>query len=67
MESVQIDPTDILAPRYTKTTRVYKGGSWNDRIYWLNPTTRRYMDQSQSSNTVGFRCAMTIVGDEQIL
>lgn len=63
MMEVQMDPTDILAPRYTKTTRVYKGGSWNDRIYWLNPTTRRYMDQTESSSTVGFRCAMTILGD----
>lgn len=64
MENVQVDPTDILAPHYTKTTRVYKGGSWNDRIYWLNPSTRRFLDQSQSSSTIGFRCAMTILGEE---
>lgn len=66
MEKVKYDPTDILAPHITKTTRVYKGGSWNDRIYWLNPTTRRYMDQSKASNTIGFRCAMTILGDNTI-
>ena len=63
LESVKYDPTDVLAPRITKNARVYKGGSWNDRIYWLNPTTRRYMDQSQSSSTIGFRCAMSMLGN----
>lgn len=47
-------------------SRVYKGGSWNDRAYWLNPATRRHMQQDQSSATVGFRCAMTLTGDPQI-
>ena len=61
---VKFDPTDILAPHITKTSRVYKGGSWNDRIYWLNPTTRRFMDQSKSSCTVGFRCAMSVLGEQ---
>lgn len=42
--------------------RVYKGGSWKDRAYWLNPATRRFMDQERSANDVGFRCAMTYVG-----
>jgi formylglycine-generating enzyme required for sulfatase activity len=55
------DPSDILVPRIDNRTRVYKGGAWNDRIYWLNPTTRRYMQQDQSSSTVGFRCAMSIL------
>ncbi len=58
------DPTDILAPRVTKNTRVYKGGSWADRIYWLNPSTRRYMDQDKSSSKIGFRCAMSTLGDQ---
>ena len=64
MANVKYDPTDILIPRVNDRTRVYKGGSWNDRIYWLNPTTRRFMDQSQSSSTVGFRCAMSMLGKE---
>jgi gliding motility-associated lipoprotein GldJ len=63
-EKIQQDPTDVLAPRINNHSRVYKGGSWNDRLYWLNPTTRRYMDQSRSSSTVGFRCAMSIVGNK---
>jgi gliding motility-associated lipoprotein GldJ len=58
------DSSDILAPRINDRSRVYKGGSWNDRIYWLNPTTRRYMDQSKSSSTIGFRCAMSMLGKE---
>ena len=64
MENVKQDPTDVLAPRIDNHSRVYKGGSWNDRLYWLNPTTRRYMNQSKSSSTVGFRCAMSIVGNK---
>ena len=58
------DPSDVLAPLVNNETRVYKGGSWNDRIYWLNPTTRRYMQQDQASSTIGFRCAMSILGQE---
>ena len=42
--------------------RVFKGGSWNDRAYWLSPGTRRYLDQEQSTSTLGFRCAMHRVG-----
>ena len=42
--------------------RVYKGGGWPDRAYWLSPGARRFMDEDKSSSTVGFRCAMTRVG-----
>ena len=59
----KIDITDILRPRITNKTRVYKGGSWKDRIYWLNPSTRRYLDEDKSSNDIGFRCAMSMIGD----
>lgn len=58
----KIDPTDVLAPNITDKTRVYKGGSWKDRAYWLNPATRRYLDQDQSTNDIGFRCVMTMLG-----
>ena len=43
-------------------SRVYKGGGWNDRAYWLVPGTRRFLDETQSSADIGFRCAMTRVG-----
>jgi hypothetical protein len=42
--------------------RVYKGGSWKDRAYWLNPSTRRFLDQDASRDDLGFRCAMIRVG-----
>jgi sulfatase modifying factor 1 len=56
---------------YGKTTlvsdksRVYKGGSWNDRPYWLSPGTRRFMEEDQASSTVGFRCAMDRMGSPE--
>jgi sulfatase modifying factor 1 len=43
-------------------SRVIKGGSWNDRPYYLSPGTRRFMQQDQASSTVGFRCAQTYLG-----
>lgn len=60
--SSRTDPTDILRPVISEKTRVYKGGSWKDRAYWLNPSTRRYLDQDKSSNDIGFRCAMSMIG-----
>ena len=43
-------------------SRVIKGGSWNDRPYWLSPGTRRFLEEDQSSSTIGFRCAMDHFG-----
>lgn len=42
--------------------RVYKGGSWKDRAYWMSPGTRRYLDAKQSTDHIGFRCSMARVG-----
>lgn len=42
--------------------RVYKGGSWRDRAYWMNPGTRRFLDEKQRTAYIGFRCAMDRVG-----
>ena len=42
--------------------RVYKGGSWRDRAYWLDPAQRRYFPQDMSTDYIGFRCAMSRVG-----
>ncbi len=42
--------------------RIYKGGSWRDLPYWLNPGTRRYLDENMSTDDIGFRCAMIRVG-----
>lgn len=43
-------------------SRVYKGGSWRDRIYWLGAGTRRYLDENLSQDDLGFRCAMIRLG-----
>jgi len=46
-------------------TKVYKGGSWNDLAYWLSPGSRRYLEEDQSTNTIGFRCAMNRYGSQE--
>ena len=42
--------------------RVYKGGAWDDRAYYIQPATRRFLDEREATATIGFRCAMTRVG-----
>ena len=51
-------PTTLISDK----SRVYKGGSWKDRAYWLVGSNRRYLDENQSTCTIGFRCAMDRVG-----
>lgn len=43
-------------------SRVYKGGSFLDRAYWLSPGTRRFLDEGLSKEDIGFRCAMDRLG-----
>ena len=42
--------------------RVYKGGGWRDRAYWLSPGARRFLDERASACDLGFRLAMNAVG-----
>lgn len=44
--------------------RVYKGGSWRDRAYWLDPAQRRFLPQYSATDYIGFRCAMSRVGSK---
>jgi len=46
-------------------SRVYKGGSWIDRAYWMQPGTRRFLDEELATDYIGFRCAMDRVGSPQ--
>lgn len=46
-------------------SRVYKGGSWRDRAFWLSPSTRRFMNQDIARDDIGFRCAMSQIGSPQ--
>ncbi|MEJ2883736.1 SUMF1/EgtB/PvdO family nonheme iron enzyme [Pedobacter sp. GR22-6] len=50
----------------TDKSRVYKGGSWDDQAIWLNPATRRFLQQDESTADIGFRCAMTMLGASEI-
>jgi sulfatase modifying factor 1 len=43
-------------------TRVYKGGSWVDREYWLDPAQRRYLPEYMATNFIGFRCVTDKLG-----
>tara|TARA_B100001059_G_scaffold102611_1_gene102336 strand:- start:477 stop:1091 length:615 start_codon:yes stop_codon:yes gene_type:complete len=42
--------------------RVYKGGSWKDRAYWMDPAQRKFYPEELSTDFIGFRCAMSRVG-----
>ena len=44
-------------------TRVYKGGSWKDREFWLDPAQRRYLPEYMATEFIGFRCALDKVGN----
>lgn len=46
----------------TDKSRVYKGGSWRDPAYYLSPATRRFLDEDQATDFIGFRCAMVRTG-----
>ncbi len=59
------DAEGMLATHISNTTRVFKGGGWKDRAYWLNPATRRYLEQTKSRSDLGFRCAMSRVGSDK--
>jgi gliding motility-associated lipoprotein GldJ len=52
------DPTSLISDK----SKVFKGGSWRDRVYWLSPGTRRFLDHDLSTANIGFRCAMDRVG-----
>jgi formylglycine-generating enzyme len=65
------DEPEYIDYKYTVHTlindraRVYKGGSWKDRAYWMSPGTRRFLDEDQATDYIGFRCAMTRVGSPE--
>jgi formylglycine-generating enzyme required for sulfatase activity len=62
------DDAELISYDYGRATlissksRVIKGGSWADRLYWLSPGARKFKDEDQSSREIGFRCAMHRVG-----
>ncbi|MDI1256535.1 MAG: gliding motility lipoprotein GldJ [Flavobacterium sp.] len=70
--NVTVDSLGNMVRKYDKSSkrttlvnddvRVYKGGSWQDRAYWLDPGQRRYFPQDMATDYIGFRCAMSRVG-----
>ena len=46
-------------------TRVFKGGSWRDRAYWLDPAQRKYLPQFMATEYIGFRCATDKFGENK--
>ena len=71
---VETDSAGVLLRQYDKSNdrtslindnvRVYKGGSWKDRAYWIDPAQRRYFPQDMATDYIGFRCAMSRVGSK---
>ena len=72
--SIEADSSGTLLRDYDKSNnrtslvsdevRVYKGGSWKDREYWLDPAQRRFFPQDMATDYIGFRCAMSRVGSK---
>jgi len=62
---IQGDKPGAFSSLINDNVRVYKGGSWKDRAYWLVPGTRRYLEQEKAQDDLGFRCAMTRVGSPE--
>ena len=59
-----VDKSNKRTTLITDEVRVYKGGSWKDRAYWLDPAQRRYLPQYIATESIGFRCAMSRVGSK---
>ena len=62
----QYDKSDVRTSLINDQVRVYKGGSWKDREYWLDPAQRRYYPQDMATDYIGFRCAMSRVGSKSL-
>lgn len=56
------DTSDNRNTLISNEVRVYKGGSWKDRAFWLDPAQRRFLPQYMATDFIGFRCAMSRVG-----
>jgi gliding motility-associated lipoprotein GldJ len=56
------DTSDNRNTLISNDVRVYKGGSWKDRAFWLDPAQRRFLPQYMATDFIGFRCAMSRIG-----
>ena len=62
----EYDKSNYRTSLINDEVRVFKGGSWRDRAYWLDQAQRRYMPQYMATDYIGFRCAMSRVGSKSI-
>ena len=60
----QYDKSSTRTSLINDEARVYKGGSWRDRDYWLDPAQRRYLPQDMATDYIGFRNAMSRLGSK---
>ncbi len=65
-QNLQYDTTTGRTTLVDNNVRVYKGGSWRDRAYWLDPAQRRYFPQDMATDYIGFRNAMSRVGSKSL-
>ena len=65
-ESKKYDTSNTKTSLVNDQARVYKGGSWKDREYWLDPAQRRYYPEDMATDYIGFRCAMSRVGSKSL-
>ncbi|MCX2838880.1 gliding motility lipoprotein GldJ [Salinimicrobium sp. MT39] len=65
-QSLQYDQSTGRTTLVDDNVRVYKGGSWRDRAYWLDPAQRRYFPQDMATDYIGFRNAMSRVGSKSL-
>ena len=69
-KSEEAAPPDVVMYNESQSligneTRVYKGGSWVDRSYYLDPAQRRYYPEYMTTSFLGFRCAMSYLGSSR--
>jgi formylglycine-generating enzyme required for sulfatase activity len=75
VDNANLDPAETTSLMYRKGTvpysysliddnvRVIKGGSWKDIPYWAQPGNRRFLAEDESADYIGFRCAMSRLGE----
>jgi len=75
IDNANVDPTETTELMYRRdlnhpysysligdNVRVVKGGSWKDISYWAQPGNRRFLAEDESTDWIGFRCAMSRLG-----
>ena len=60
----EYDQSDRRTSLINDEARVFKGGSWRDRVYWIDPAQRRFFPQDMATDYIGFRCAVSRVGSK---